>query len=196
MAIIRLSDAEGHPQDFVTPQTPFPVRVQNSSVITRVVVTTTKTRAVNTTAYEANDVISEKAANGTSWTFAGMGRVSGGSGYIVKARAVTDDITGQTQRLRLYLFNATPTSELDDLATNSQPLYADLSKMIGTIDFDALDNAQAGADSSETQRDDLRLAYTCDAADTALYGILITLDAFTPIAQQKFSVTLEAERSD
>ncbi len=167
-----------------------------ATIATQVVASTTKTREANATPYGVNDVISEAASSGTAWTFAALGRINGGSGYIVKGRVVTDDITVSTMRLRLYLFNATPTSELDDLATNSQPLYADVAKMIGIIDFDALDNAQAGADSAETQRDDLRLAFTCASADADLYGVLVTLDAFTPISGQKFTITLDAETSD
>ena len=159
------------------------------------VVSVEKTRPADVTAYVANEVVSEATANATVWSFANIARVNGGSGYVVKGRVVTNLLTGQTQRLRLYLFNAAPTGNLNDNAANTEPKYADIAKMVGFVDFDALDNTQAGADSSENQRDDLRLSFTCGAASRTLSGILVTLDAFTPASGQKFTIILEVEQT-
>ena len=152
-----------------------------------------KTRPANTTAYSANDVVSEHATTGTVWTFSNLARQHSTSGYIVKARIITDEVTGQTQRLRLYLFNAAPTGELDDNVASTTPQYADEAQTVGIIDFDALDNTISGADSSMSQRDDLRLSVKAANTDRDIYGILVTLDAFTPVSGQQFTITLEME---
>ena len=61
-----------------------------------VLISVTKTRPSNTTAYGAGDVISEDAASGTAWTFSNAAKVKGGSGTIVRA-VILDDDTGRTQ---------------------------------------------------------------------------------------------------
>ena len=145
-----------------------------------------KTRPADTTAYSVNDVVSNSTSAGTVWSFAGF---PGSGGYLVKARVASNLVTGMTPRLRLYLFNAAPTGVLNDNAANTEPVYADESWKVGLIDFDAMDNSMAGADSSESQRDDLRLEFS----GHTLSGVLVTLDAFTPASEQKFTITLVAE---
>ena len=159
-----------------------------------------KTRPANVTAYSANDVISESATNGvgTAWTFAGAGR----SGRIEGALIATD-AASVTAAMTLFLFTSAPTGELDDNAQNTSPVYATdvavatgADGWIGHIDFDAMESLAATASwslASLGSAGNLAIPYRCQEGD-ALYGVLVTRDAFTPASGQKFTVTLHVVR--
>ena len=99
-----------------------------------------KTRPSDTTAYAAEDVISESTSAGTTWKFADVVYSDGAGGVIVKAVVQCDD-TDITPKVTLYLTNVTPTGELDDNKANTNPVYATESDNYqGRLDFPALDD--------------------------------------------------------
>ncbi len=160
-------------------------------------VSTTKACA-SLSAYDAEDVVSESATNtvGTDWDFDAVGKVSGGSGYIVKAQAICET-TAVTPRLTLFLFNVAPTCELDDHTANTALLHADLSKYVGKIDFPAMEDLGTGDSesiASPSTYGNLPLAFNCATADDALYGVLVTRDAFTNTAGNDITITLIVEQ--
>lgn len=132
--------------------------------------------------YAAEDVLSEDADNGegTAWTFNDCATNKGGSGYIVGAIASLET-TALTQRITLYLFNATPTSELDDNAANTAVLNADIGKYVGRIDFPALEDLGGNSEAVVTPSTsgNLPLKFVCASTDNNLYGIAVTRDAIT-----------------
>jgi hypothetical protein len=146
--------------------------------------------------YAAEDVLSEGHTNGTgsAWTFAGMARFNGGSGTIVRAQVISET-TAITPRLTLFLFTATPTSELDDSSANTALLHADLANYSGRIDFPAMEDI--GGDSmviaTPSTYGNLPLDFQCAATATSLYGILATRDAFTQTAGDDMIVILVRE---
>ncbi len=162
-------------------------------------VTVSVTKALTAaSAYDAADVLSESAtaSTGTAWTFSAVGKVNNGTGYIVKAHAISET-TALTPRLTLYLFNATPTSELDDHAANTALLHADLANYVGKIDFPAME--EVGAADSEAMATpstygNLPLAFQCATAADDLYGILVTRDAFTQTAGADMTISLTVEQ--
>ena len=159
-------------------KTAIGVKVSVSSGVKRVDVVKELAAAGN---YSANDVLSESTTVGTAWKFEGMGREIGGSGSITKAMAVLET-TALTPRLVLYLFNAPPTSELNDNVANTALLHADLSNFVGWIEFDALETLNAGdsiAIATPNTNGNVPLEYDCVSGDDALYGILVTRDAET-----------------
>lgn len=153
----------------------------------------TITRPADTTAYAAKDVISTGA--GAILTFPGMGRVNGGSGLILRARLMTSQKTNVAQ-CRLHLFHTAPTA----IADNSPYLllYANAANRVGMIDFpamtteDATNSTAASAMRPSSDGNSLppNLWYQCAAGDTALYGILETLTAFTPASAQTYFIEL------
>lgn len=156
-----------------------------------VTITQSKTRPANTTAYAANDVISENASTGTAWSFSGQGR----SGLITGATLVTNK-QSVTAAFTLFLFRATPTGVLNDNAANTSPVFAEASDYIGHIDFDAAESL--GSSSSWTLASpgtggNLPLPFFTPSNDT-IYGVLVTRDVFTPDSGQQFSITLTVER--
>lgn len=148
-------------------------------------------RPADTTAYAALDAVSDSTSAPTVLQFAGMARKAGLGGAIVKAKLWTDQKTC-TARFRLHLFNASPAAINDNSPFTL--LYTTKATRVGYIDFggaateDPTNSTAAAALSAS-----LRLAYACAAADTKLYGILETLDAFTPASGQKVYVELLAE---
>lgn len=150
-----------------------------------------RTRPADTTAYAALDAVADSTTTPTSITFAGMSRVASGSGYITKARIVTDQSANVAQ-FRLWLFNAAPNTLQNDNAAYLIK-YADKLTCIGYIDFPAC-STEAGSDSAQALNDNLRLAYTADAS-SQLLGVLQTRTAFTPANAQKIYIVLVAEQN-
>lgn len=146
--------------------------------------------------YTAEDVLSESASEGTVWTFAAIARANGASGYITQAHAMWET-TALTPKLTLYLFNAAPTTNLNDNVANVAPAYADLSQYIGKIEFPALEDLGGMSESIVTSSTagELPLAFRCaDDADD-LIGILVTQDAITGEAATKaMTVRLTVEQ--
>lgn len=150
------------------------------------------TRPNDTTAYAANDVVSNSTSASTLLTLSGLGRYAGAGGYIFRLALLTDK-KSITPRFRVHLYNAsTPTVAADNVAMKS--LYADAGLRLGTVDLDAMTTPADTTNStlSLTQHNTIMLPYVCAAADTALYALLETLDAFTPAAQQAFTLTVFA----
>lgn len=176
-----------------------PVPVSSSSALVAGTVNSGAfTRPSDTTAYAAKDVVSNSTSSPYVITFAGMGRVNGGSGTIVKARLMTSQKTC-TAQFRLHLFHTAPTAINDN--SPYLMLYSNAANRIGMIDFPACatedtTNSTASAamrPSSDGSYGPPNLWYKCAAADTALYGVLETLSVFTPDNAQKFYVELGAE---
>jgi len=154
------------------------------------------TRPSDTTAYAAKDTVANATSGAVVMTFTGMARVTGGSGYIVKASILTSQTTN-TEAFRLHLYNAAPTA-LQDNAACTAPLYADGGSYVGTIDFPACKTEGTGGTAAYVNvtgniaNSNLPMAFVC-AADANLYGILETPAGFTPASAQTFTIVLVAE---
>lgn len=149
-----------------------------------------RTGGGDVTPYTAKDVFD--VAAGAGFVFAGMARVNGGSGVIVKAQLATDQKTN-TARWRLHLFNAAPTYIADNAPYLT--LYAGIGSRVGTIDFDACATEDpTNSTMAISQKTGNILPFVC-AADATLYGILELLDGFTPASAQKITVKLTAMRN-
>lgn len=155
------------------------------------VIAATFTRPGDTTAYAAKDVVSNSTSAPTllSWV---VGRINAGSGYIVKARLMTD-LSTDVKRYRLHLYHTVPTA-INDNAQFTE-LYANASKRIGYIDFDALATEGTGSTAASALNKDIRLFFKCAAASQKLYGILETLDAGTPGNAQNYFIELSTENN-
>ena len=148
------------------------------------------------TAYAAEDVLSESATVGTDWDFSAVGKVNGGTGYIVKAQAICET-TAVTPRLTLFLFHTAPTSAVNDNIANTALLHADLANYIGKIDFPAMEDLGTGDSesiASPSTYGNLPLAFNCGSAADDLFGILVTRDVFTNTAGNDMTITLVCEQ--
>lgn len=147
--------------------------------------------------YAAEDVMCEHATTGVAWTFAGVAKVNGGTGYITKAHALWET-TDLTPRLTLYLFNAAPTTELDDNKANAAPAFADLAQYVGKIDFPAMEDLGGMSEAlsvPSSSPPSLPLAFECASGADDLIGILVTRDAITgEVATKSMTIRLTVEQ--
>lgn len=147
-----------------------------------------KTRPADTNAYTANDALNESASAGTNWTFA-LGRLAAGSGLIVAAHILTDDVTW-VSRMELSLFDANPAVINDNAEATG--LYANAALHMGRIAWPALSRHTANSTMNDAAVWNLNIPYKCVAGGN-IYGILRVLDAVAaPIASKKYTVILEA----
>lgn len=155
------------------------------------------TRPADTTAYAAKDVVCNSTSAPTVITFANFARINNGTGIIVKARLMTDQITN-TSTFRLHLFHTSPNAINDN--SPYLMLYGNATNRIGMIDFPAMATedgtnstaAAASRPSSDGSFSTPNLYFQAASASRALYGILETTTAFTPASGQKFYVELSA----
>lgn len=139
----------------------------------------TFTRPANTTAYAAEDVVSDGSV--ITFTFDDVGE------WIVGATFMTSLAT-VTARHRLHLFRDVPTAIADN-APFTGPLFADRTKYVGAIDSNAFNAEGSGATAAYAANTDIRLPFDT-SGDRALFGILETLDAYTPASAQQFFIQL------
>ena len=149
------------------------------------------TRPADTTAYAANDAIADSTSAPTLLSFANCANANGGQGYIVKTRLLTNQKTC-TARFRLSFYHTAP-SPVNDNAPKPM-LYANKDKLIGRIDLDPCNTEDTTSDAAFTLSTAL-MPYVCAAADTTIYCILTTLDAFTPASAQQFFLEITCELS-
>lgn len=148
-------------------------------------------RTANPVAYTANDAVSDSDTAPTVIDFSSLVKTSNGEGYIVKAQLATDQ-KANTARFRLHLFNVVPAAIKDNLPYGS--LYENFANRVGTIDFPALSTEDSTSSTKASSiatpgTGNLPLAFS----GAGLYGLLETLDAFTPASGQKISIRLTAE---
>jgi hypothetical protein len=151
------------------------------------------TRPADTTAYAAGDSVNTSTTVPTVMTFANFARVNGGSGYITKARLVTDK-KSITPRVRVHLFNAANPQLTNDNAAFID-LYADDAKKIGFFDLPAMTTSADTTNSTESRTLDfsLRIPFVAGGATRSIFALLETLDGFTPASGEKFTLTLLAD---
>ncbi len=155
-------------------------------------ITVEKTRPADTTAYANEDVWSENTSTGTAWTFSRVTLFNAQTGFITKALIQCDD-TNITPTFTMYLFNVTPTGNLNDNVANTNPVYATESdNYIGRLDWGAMEDL-GGASEAEIVPGDTGMPkpFICAASDNTLYGVLvIRTGAYTPTNGAKIRVTL------
>ena len=148
-------------------------------------------RPADVTAYAANDAIADSTSAPTLLEFTGCANAVGGQGYIVKTRLLTNQKTC-TARFRLSLYHTAP-SPVNDNAPKPM-LYANKDKLIGRIDLDPCNTEDTSSDAAFVMSTTL-IPYVCAVTGTSIYGILTTLDAFTPASAQQFYVEITCELS-
>jgi len=155
----------------------------------------TLTRPADTTAYAVNDVISNSTTAPTAIIFdmATAGVEAGGSGYLVKLRALTN-LKTWTGRLRIHLYKTVIVPGNDNSAFGL--LWANRANRIAYIDVPAFSTADATAsDCAHSLIADLRIPFKLSADDTRLWAIVQNLDAPTPASGQIFFFSLLADRN-
>lgn len=149
----------------------------------------TLTRPADTALYTANDAVANNTTAGSvtplEWTLA---RVSGGGVTIQRARLITSKAS-MTARFRLWLFTSSPTVTAGDNAAFAVTL-ANADARIGYIDFSTIVSGSDCTDYYGTLVTNGPAAVV--PAATKIYGLLQTLDGWTPDSGQSFKISLAA----
>lgn len=145
------------------------------------------TRPANTTPYTALDAIASSSTAPVIISFTNALATAGRTGFVMNAWIATDQ-AANTARYRLHLFTGTVTP-INDNAVYTL-LYANTSKRIGQIDFQACNTEAGGSTMAQSLNTTIRLGFKLPPNVTTVYGLLETLDAFTPASGQKFYLLL------
>jgi len=155
----------------------------------------TLARPADTTAYAVNDVISSSTSAPTAVIFdlATAGVPAGGSGYLVKLRALTNK-KDWTARLRIHLYKSAITPGNDNSAFGI--LWANRANRIGSIDLPAFNTADTTAsDAANSLNAELRFPFKLASGETRLWAIIQVLDAGTPSSGQNFFFSILVDRN-
>lgn len=147
-------------------------------------VSDTQTRPANETAYTELDVVGD----GTNLAFDFAG-VKTSMQIIAGARLRFDKnvVPSGMGTFRLHLYNAAPTAIADNAAFNVPE--ADRAKYLGYI---TIPTPVDLGDTIWAQVDNVNFMAKCAAGMSTLYGILQTVEAWTPASGDVFNVELEA----
>lgn len=145
------------------------------------------TRPSDTTAYAANDVVGVTGGGTATMTFA-LGAVSGSRIMITSASLERDAsavISGETS-YTLHLYNVTqPGAQIDnavfDLATGDRTAYLGSINLGAPVDLGS--TLYVGTDGINKQ---------VKLAGTSLFGVLVTVGAYTPVSAAVHVVALHA----
>jgi hypothetical protein len=151
------------------------------------------TRPANTTAYAAEDMIMDNAPGSLNFLNVSTSLTTAdSSGYIVKARLVSDDPNIIGMRLSLLMYDSVGSYTLTDNATWIGGGYTQEKNQIATIEFDTITDAlgnPVSGDASICTLKDLRIPYKLVNGVNFRLGF-VTKDAFTPASGSKFYVEL------
>lgn len=146
------------------------------------------TRPADTTAYAAQDVVSNSTTAPTLLTFSSMARSNGGSGLILSARHMKSNATTSGATYRLHLYSDNTVSAINDNAQFTL-LFANRAKRLGFIDFNH-GSGGTGSDSTNALTTFVNLPFVCEAASTALYGMLTVTGGYTPTSGEQHFIEL------
>lgn len=150
------------------------------------------TRPADTVTYAAGDVIAQSTSAATILTFANLGRVAGGGGFIQNAVLICSTAPALKLDAELYLFDTAPAMQNDNVAW--APSDAEMEKCLGVIAFSTGSFKVAGANGM-TDAGTLSKSYKCATAQTSLFGILVARNAYVPASAEKFAIRLTAAQS-
>lgn len=149
------------------------------------------TRPGDATAYTAKDAIANAVGGPSVIAFDSIVPEDGGSGYLTKARAMTD-LKTWIARIRLHLFHTLPTP----IADNSPYLllWANRAARVGYVDFPFFTTEDStNSTAAYSSVTDLRLPFICDASEHRLFALAEVLDAASVVGGQGFFFELTAD---
>lgn len=152
------------------------------------------TRPNNTTPYTAGDVITD--ATPVGFTCANVARKNGGTGTLL---AVEVDQIGnkatKLSNLEVWLFNTPMALDADNAPFS--PTEAELATRVGIIPLPYIfpgDLTNSIAGNVVLASGPINVTFACAVADKNLYPVLVTRNAYTPYALEKYNVRLVGTR--
>lgn len=161
---------------------------------------TSYTRIANTTAYTANDALSDSTHSPSALTFAGVAASAGGGGWLTGCTAIDSANESTLPQLKLYLFDGTvaPTATNDNAEFNLTD--ANSQRFIGAFDLNAFEAIDATSGTNGNSKCDAApsgvnaIRFDCGSGITDLYGLVKVTNAYTPVASEEIRFKLHVLR--
>lgn len=150
------------------------------------------TRPANTTPYSALDCLADNAASVTTQLLAGAGAANGGSGSIIRAEMMTDNLSW-TNAIYVVIYDGSGPAAFIADNTAFDTKYADVANIVGVIMFTSFSKDATGAAGSfvKCAVDGLNMPYVCGAAvDDLYFQCFIPSGTPTPASGQKFYLNI------
>ncbi len=143
--------------------------------------TTTITRPADTTAYAANDALSDSTSAPTTggFTLSSMCRASGGSGILTDMAVVYSGNTAVTASV--YLYDSAPTAQNDNAAWSVSD--SDQLKLVGIVPFTLTADGANGVANVQN----LNMGYTCSGSANLRFMVKVGA-AFTPASADTLTI--------
>ena len=153
------------------------------------------TRPDDAVQYAAGEVVSDSITAATAMKF---NRCSSepGRGGSVRSVVLVDSINAGTKlNADLFLFSVAPVTFGNDNEA-FVPTDAELQTCIGVVSLDGTTaaNTKIGSGNLAIQSQGLDLPFTCADTDSALYGVLVARNTYTPTALEAFRVKLGVQQ--
>lgn len=160
----------------------------------------TFTRPNDTTTYAAGDVVNNSTTTPEGLVFTNIVGGTNGKGKIAQATLTSSANQSTKGDFELWLFNTAPEVDNDNAAFT--PTDAELANLVTIIGFTGSTAIVGGAGSGAAgnlvyfgvpkngQKDAIIFTKT---GSRVLYGVLVARNAYVPIAEEVFTITLSAE---
>jgi hypothetical protein len=157
------------------------------------------TRPDNTTQYAINDAISDSTSSPSAIEIANAARGGGYGGEILGATVLCSANQGTLPELELYLFQEEPTATNDNAEFGLTD--ADAANLVarfvldGFYDLDVTTGADGNAADDAAPDGAFEHVFRCPSGATSLYALLKVTNAYTPVAQEVFTVILHIRQA-
>ena len=154
----------------------------------------TFTRAANTTAYAARDVVSGDGVT-TPLRLADVVDINGGSGRIVDVILECDEPTVTNGTFNIHFFNASHTVAADNAAFASLHANADEYQGFCPVTLAAAGEGAVGRNSGKvvSAEGTLPIPFVCASGDNDLYVVIEATAAYTPKSAGAFRLSVVVE---
>lgn len=150
------------------------------------------TRPDNTTAYADGDLVANHGTAGSVVPLDfGAARVPNGTGIIRRAIIRVTNTTITNGDFRLHLYEGSPTPANGDNGAFSTDGAAN---WIGALDITLVQAMTDGAVGIDTPNQGSQILFRSVAGGRSIYGLLEAKGAYTPAAEDVFTVELEVEQ--
>lgn len=147
------------------------------------------TRPADTTAYAANDAVTNSTSAPTIITLSNMARLSGGSGVILDAMLIDESNPATVGSFDLMLYDTTFTPNNDNAAFT--PSTTVQRTFVGRISFNT--QIVSGTNSQAYHVTGLNIGFTC-VGSANLFAELVARNAYTPASAGRFDIRLKVRQ--
>lgn len=152
--------------------------------------TATITRPNDTTQYAAGEAVADSTTAPSVFSIAGCVRANGGTGMISDVVMVDSASQATKGQFELWIMTATWTPDNDNAAFT--PTDAECANVVAIVPLTTVyvGDATAGAGGNAVYvSDTINKVFQCASGSTTLYLALVVRNAYTPVANEAFTIS-------